>query len=43
VVAGVQRLHAGNDHVVTLTLAFAWAIYAALLGALAVVLLRDRS
>jgi hypothetical protein len=36
-------LQHGNDQGVTLTLAFAWAVYAALLAALAVVLLRDRS
>jgi hypothetical protein len=39
----VDHPPAGNDQVVTLTLAFAWAIYLALLVALAIVLLRDRS
>jgi hypothetical protein len=39
----VDHPRSGNDQAVTLTLAFAWAIYLVLLVALAVVLLRDRS
>jgi hypothetical protein len=41
-VTGVDHQPDGNDQVVTLTLAFAWALYAALLGVLAVVLLRGK-
>lgn len=40
---GVDTPLPGNDHAVTVTLALAWAIYLALLGVLAVVLLRSRS
>jgi hypothetical protein len=39
----VDHPWSGNDQAVTLTLAFAWVIYLALLVALAVVLLRDRT